>query len=227
MGYGRVAHFVHECADAGKAGVVVGLAEIDGAADLGVHFCAAQLFGGNFLADCGLHERGTGEKEPGAFGHEDVIGHDGKIGTACDAHAHDCGELRNAHGGHHGVIAEDAAEIVGVREDVFLERQKNAGGIDEINYGNAIFDGDVLRADDLFCGHREEGAGFYGGVVGDDHKFAAANLGESGDGARRRRAAPFFVHFVSGVEGEFEERRAGVNQFCDALAGGKAAFLVL
>ena len=96
---GRIgrAHFVDEGADAFQAGFVVGLAEIHRAADLRMHFGAAQFFGGGFLADGGLHQRGAGEKKAGAFGHQDVIAHDREIRAAGNAHAHDGGDLRNAH----------------------------------------------------------------------------------------------------------------------------------
>src|SRR5208282_1731532 len=184
-------------------------------------------FGGGFLADGGLHERGASEEEAGALGHEDVIAHDGKISAAGYAHAHDGGELRDAEGAHDRVIAEDAAEIVGVGENVFLERKKNAGGIHEINGGDAIVNGDVLRANDLFGGHGEEGAGFDGGVVGDEHEHASGNAAEAGDGASGRRSAPFLVHFVGGVETELEEVRARIDEGGDAFAGGEAGFFVL
>ena len=118
------AHFVDQGADAGDAGVVVGFAEVDGAADLRMHFCAAEFFGGSFLADGGLDQRGAGEEEAGAFGHQDVIAHDGKVGAAGYAHAHDGGDLRDAHGAHDRVVTEDAAEVVGVGEDVFLQREE-------------------------------------------------------------------------------------------------------
>ena len=128
---------------------------------------------------------------------------------------------------HHGVVAEDAAEIVGVGKDIFLQRQKNAGGIDQINCGNVIFDGDVLRANHFFRGHREERAGFHRGVVGDEHERAAADAREAGDRASRGRAAPFFVHFVGGVDAQFEEMRAGIDELGDAFARGEPALLVL
>ena len=204
-----------------EAGFVVGFAEIDGAADLRMHFGAAEIFGGGFLADGGLHQRGAGEEEAGAFGHQDVVAHHREIRAAGYAHAHDGGDLRDAHGAHDGVVAEDAAEIVGVREDVFLQRKKDASGIDQINCGDAIFDGDVLRANYFFGGHREKGAGFYGGVVGDDHEEAAGDAGEAGDGSGGGSAAPFFVHFVGGVDAEFEEVGAGIDQLGDAFAGGE------
>ena len=74
---------------------------------------------------------------------------------------------------HDGVVAEDAAEVVGVGEDVFLQGKKDAGGVDEVERGDAVLDGDGLRAENLLGGHGEEGAGFHGGVVGDDHAQAA------------------------------------------------------
>ncbi len=72
MGGSGCAHLVDQGADALEAGLVVGLAEVDGAADLRVHFRAAEFFGGGFLSDGGLDERGTGEKKAAAFGHQDV-----------------------------------------------------------------------------------------------------------------------------------------------------------
>ena len=75
---------------------------------------AAQLFGGSFLPDRRLHQRGAGEKQAAALGHQNVVAHHRQIRAARDAHPHDGGDLRNAHGAHHGVVAEDAAEIVGI-----------------------------------------------------------------------------------------------------------------
>src|ERR1700730_5470838 len=109
-----------------------------------------------------------------------MVAHYREVRGACYAHAHDGGDLRDAHGAHHRVVAEDAAEIVGVREDVFLQGEKNAGGVDEINCGDAIFDGDILRANYFFRGHGEEGASFYGGVVNDEHESAAADTRQAG-----------------------------------------------
>ena len=121
-----VAHFVDERANPREAGLVVGLAKIDRAADLRVHLRAAQFFGRHFLADGGLHQRGPREKKPAAFGHQDVIAHDRQIRAARDAHSHDRRDLRNAHRAHHRVIAKHAAEIVRVGKNVFLQRQENA-----------------------------------------------------------------------------------------------------
>ena len=105
--------------------------------------------------------------------------------------------------------------------------KKNAGGVDEINCGDVVFDGDVLRANDFFRGHGEEGAGFYGGVVGDDHDRCGRDAARPVIDACGGSAAPFLVHFVGGVDAELEESGAGIEEVRDAFAGGEAAFFVL
>ncbi len=220
-------HLVHQRANAREARVVVRLAKIDRAADFRVHFRAAQFFGGNFLSDCRLHQRRPREKESRTFRHQDVIAHHGQIRAARDAHSHDGRDLGNAHGAHDGVVAEHAAEIVGVGEDVFLQRQENASGIDQVNRGNMIVDGNILRANHFFRREREESPGFHRRVVGDDHHQTPADSPEAGDRARGRRAAPLLVHFVRGVNSQLEKRSVRIDQLGDALARGQAALLVL
>ena len=173
-----------------------------------------------------MHQRGAGEEQAAAVGHQNVVAHHGKISASGDAHAHDRGNLRNAHGRHDGVVAEDAAEIVGVGKNVFLQREEDSGGVDEVDRRDAIFDGDVLRADDFLCGHGEKCAGFDGGVVHDEHDHAAVDAGESGNDAGGGRASPFLVHFVRGIEAEFEEG-AGIGEEGDALTAGEARLGVL
>ena len=58
-------------------------------------------------------------------------------------------------------------------------------------------------------------------------KMRPADAREAGDDARAGCAAPFFVHFVGGVDAELEEMGAGIDEFLDALAAGEAAFFVL
>ncbi len=223
----RRPHLVGDRADAFEAGFIVGFAEVHRAADLRVHFRAAQFLGGGFLSDGGLHQGGPGKKQAGALGHQDVIAHDGKIRASGNAHAHDGGNLRDALRAHDGVVAEDPAEIVGVGKNVFLQRQKNAGGIHEIDRRDVIIDGDVLRANHFFCGHREERTSFHGCVVGDNHEHAAGDPPEAGDGSSGGSATPLFVHFPGGVDAEFKEMSAGIDKRGDALAGGEAVLFVL
>ena len=52
------------------------------------------------------------------------------------------------------------------------------------------------------------------------------DAGKSSDDAGSGGAAPFFVHFVGGIEAEFEEG-AGIGEDVDTLAGGETRFGVL
>ena len=192
-----------------------------------MHLRAAQFLGGSLLPNGGLHQRRPRQKQPAAIGHQDVIAHHRQVRAAGHAHSHDRGDLRNAHGAHHRVVAEDAAEIVGVGEDIFLQRQKNARRVDQIDRRDAVLDGDILRADHFLRRHREKRPGLHRGVVGDDHHPASGHMAEAGDHARRGRAAPLLVHLVGGVEAQLEKLRVRVDQPGDALAGGEASLLVL
>ena len=156
-----------------------------------------------------------------------MVGHDGQIGAAGDAHAHDGGDLRDAHGGHARVVAEDAAEVVLVGEDVFLQRQEDAGGVDEIEGGEMVLHRDVLRAENLLGGHGEEGAGLHGGVVGDDHAEAAGDAAEAADDAGGGGAAPLGIHVKPRIRASSKRSRAGIEEQRDALARGEALLGVL
>jgi hypothetical protein len=99
-----------------------------------------------------------------------------------------------------GVVAKDAAEVVLVGKGVFLQRQENAGRIDEVNQRQTIGKGDALRPQDFLGGHRKERAGFHGGVVGDDHVPPAANGANHRDNSGGGSPSPGVVHFVRGPQ---------------------------
>ncbi len=56
------ANFVDQRANSNDARIIVRLPEIHRAADLRVHFGSAEILGGSFLANRGLHQRGAGQK---------------------------------------------------------------------------------------------------------------------------------------------------------------------
>ncbi len=147
-----------------------------------MHFGAAQIFRRSFLADSRLHQRRPRQKQARALGHQDVIAHYRQIRAAGHAHAHNGGQLRNAHRAHHRVVAEHAAEIVGIGKHVLLQRQKYTRRINQINRGNVIVDSNILRADHFLRGHGKKRAGFHRGIIGDDHEGAPADARDSGDG---------------------------------------------
>ena len=63
---------------------------------------------------------------------------------------------------------------------------------------------------------RIPGAALHGGIVGADDHLAPGDDADADDGARRRRFAA--IGHVGGERGQFEERRAGVEQLFDPLA---------
>ena len=145
-----ISQLFHQRADAYQATFIVGLAVVHRAADLRMHLGAAQIFGRYFLSYRRLHQRRSRQKKSAALSHQYVVAHQRQVGAAGHAHAHDGGDLRNAHGAHDCVIAEDAAKIVGVRENIFLQRQKHSGRVHQIKGRNPILDRDVLCPDDFF-----------------------------------------------------------------------------
>ena len=76
---------------------------------------------------------------------------------------------------HNRIVTKDAAKVVCVGEDIFLQRQKNACRIHQIDGRNTVLNRDVLGADHFLRRHGEECPGFYRGIVGDNHYHASMN----------------------------------------------------
>jgi len=112
-----------------------------------MHLRAAEVFGINNLPDGSFHERWTGQIQAAALGHQDLVAENWQIRSAGDAVSHDGRELRNAGGGDDRVVPKDPSEIVFIGKNLILHRQKNPGGIDEVNNGQVAFEGDALSAD--------------------------------------------------------------------------------
>ena len=113
------------------------------------------------------------------------------------------------------------AEVVAVREDLVLVEQHRAARVDQVDAGQAVGVGDLLRAQVLLHRHRVVGAAGDRGVVGDDHAAAAFDEADAGHDARGGDLAA--VHFVRGDGGDLEEGAARVEQLGDALAGQQLA----
>ncbi len=192
-----------------------------------MHGRSAEVLVAHGLTDGRLDQRRPGEIQTTPLRHKQFVAEDGEVAAAGHAVAEDGRELRHAGRGDHGVVAEDAAEVVLVGKHLILQRQKDAGAVHEVDERQAVFQGDALGAQHLLAGHGEEGAGLDRGVVGDDHHVPALDGTDPGDDAGRRGAAPFAVHAPRRPQAQLEEVRAGVEQPGDALAGRKPALGVL
>ena len=101
------------------------------------------------------------------------------------------------------MVVEDTTEVVAIREDLGLQRQERAARVDEVDAGQAILEGDLLRAHVLLDGHREVGPALHRRVVGDEHRLAPVHAADACHDARGGRRAA--VKLVRGERRELEE----------------------
>ncbi len=100
-----------------------------------------------------------------------------------------------------------------------LRRQIGAAGVHQIDAGQPVLARDLLRAQVLLDRHRVIAAALDGGVVGDDHAFAAFDAADAGDDAGGVHVAA--VHAEGGERRQFQERRARIDQVHHAIAREK------
>ena len=187
------------------------------AGNAAVHLGAAELLGGDDFAGRGAHQGRPAEKDRPLPAHDDeLVRHRRDIGAARRARAHDQGDLRNAGRRQPGLIVEDAPEMLAVGKDLVLRRQKRPARIDQIEAGQPVVAGDLLRAEVLLDGHREIGAALDRRVIGDDDAFAAHDPPDAGDDPGRRHLA--VIHAEGGELRQFEKRRPRVEQCAHPLA---------
>lgn len=187
------------------------------ATEAGVDIAAAEFFGGDFFTGGGFDEGGAGE-EDGAVVFDDngFISHGGDVGAAGGAGAEDGGDLGDALAAHAGHVVEDAAEMFAVGEDISLEVEEGAAGVDEVDTGEMVILGDILGAEMFFNRFGVVGTAFDSGVVGDDHDFDAGDAADAGDDTGA--GGVVIVEIPSGEGGEFEEGAIGVEDGVDAVA---------
>ena len=122
---------------------------------------------------------------------------------------------------HLRLVEEDAAEMVAVGEHLGLVRQVGAAAVDQIDARQAVRLGDLLRAQMLLDRQRIISAALHRRVVADDHHLPAGHAADAGDHARARHFA--VVHVAGRELADLEERRAGIEQPLDAVAGQQLA----
>ncbi len=187
-----------------------------------VDVAAAEVLGADDLADRRLHERRAGQEDRALVLDDDrLVAHRRHVGAARRARAHHDRDLGDALRAHVGLVEEDAAEVLAVREHVVLVRQVRAAAVDQVDARQPVLQRDLLRAQVLLHRHRVVGAALHGRVVADDDALDARDAADAGDqaGARRRVAAVLLgVHAERGERRDLEERRVGVEQHLDPFA---------
>ena len=182
-----------------------------------MQFSATEILGRDDLAGGGLHQRRSAEKDRALVAHDHgFIAHRRDVRAAGCARPQHRGDLRDALRAEIGLVVEDPAEMLAVREHLVLARQEGTAGVDQINAGQSILRRDLLCAQVLLDRDRVVGTTFDRRVVGHDHAFAAGDPADSGDDAGA--GALVVVHPVGGQRREFEQRAAGIEQPVDAVA---------
>src|ERR1051326_8332546 len=158
--------------------IVVILGEvIRHSADARMHVGAAELLRRHLLARRRFHERRSAEENrAGAFDDHGFVRHRRHVRAARRARAHHRGDLRDLRRRHYRLVVEDAPEVLAVGEDVGLQREERAAGVDEVNARQPVLQRDFLRAEVLLHGHREVRAALDRGVVRDDEAVASGPI---------------------------------------------------
>ena len=184
----RLAVEIRDDRAAEREGVLVVERLVVGDARLaGVDLGAAQLLGRDVLAGRGLHQRRAAEEDrAGALDDHGLVAHRRDVGATGRATAHDQRDLRDGRRRHAGLVVEDAAEVVAVREDLGLEREECAAAVDEVDARQPVLERDLLGAQVLLDGHRVVRAALDRRVVGDDDAGRALDAADAGDDAGAR-----------------------------------------
>ena len=207
--------------DANGVGVVLGEV-VAHAGEARVHFRAAQRLVVHLLARRHLHQRWPAEENLRLpLDQDGVVREAGDIGAASGGGAEDERDLRDARRRHARLVGERAPAEVG--EELGLIEQIRARRLDEVDAGQAVARGDLLRSQRLLDRHRVARAAFGRRVVRADHALDAADHADAVDARRAGRLV--VVHAPRRQRAQLQERRPGVQQQLDALAWEQLATL--
>ncbi|MCY1510754.1 hypothetical protein D9M68_451420 [compost metagenome] len=205
-------------------GVVLGQV-LGGAGDLGVHLGATELLVGGDLSGGGLEQGRAGEEHLGlAAHHHHVVRQAGLVGPASGAGAMHDGDLWQAHGGHARLVGEAARAL---DEDVGGVVEVGAAAFGQGHHRQFVLEGDLLHPQGLLQAGGGDGAALDCAVVGDHQTANAGDVADAGDDAATGLATVLVVvQLVAGQGGQFEERRAGIEQQVDAFTRQQLAALL-
>jgi hypothetical protein len=191
-----------------------------------VHERPAQILSGHFLARGGFYQRRPAEEDrPRAFDDHRFVAHGRNVCPACRATAHHRRNLRDAQRAHASLIVENASEVIAVGEYFRLQGQKCAPRVHEVDAGQTVFFGHLLRAQMFFDGEGIVGSPFDGGVIGNNEALATGHAPHAGDDACAGGVPA--VEAPRGQRVEFQKRRAGVEQFVHSLPHKQLALLLV
>ena len=150
-----------------------------------MHVPAAQVLRRHLLAGRRLHQRRPGEKDRPLLLHDDRhVRHRRHIGAARRARPHHHRDLRDPLRRHLRLVVEDPPEMLPVGKHLVLVRQVRPARIDQVDAGQRVLRGDLLRPQVLLHRHRIVGAALHRGVVRHHHHLLPGHPPD------RRRSSP-------------------------------------
>ena len=168
-----------------------------------MQFSATEILGRDHLPGGRLHQRRAAEKDGALVADDDrFVAHRRNVCAAGRARSEHCGDLRDALRAEIGLVVEDPAKVIAVRENLVLTRQECTTGVDQIDTGQPVLCRDLLGAQVLLDRNRVVGTTFDRCVVGHDHAFAAGDPADPGDDAGP--GALVVIHSVGGQRRDFE-----------------------
>ena len=151
-----------------------------------------------------------------------LVAHRRDVRAAGRARAHHDRDLRDPLRGHARLVVEDPPEVLAVGEDLVLQRQEGAARVDEVDAGEVVLLGDLLRAQVLLDRERVVRAALHRRVVRDDHAVRAPRRSRSRSRSPPTAPGPSYT-LPGGERVELEEGAARVDEQVDALARGELA----
>ena len=133
---------------------------------------AAEFFCADVLTGCGLYKgRATEEDRALAVHDHGLVRHRWNVGPARRTRPHNASDLGYSRRRQIGLIIENPAEVIAVREDFGLEGQECPAGINEVDARKPILEGDFLSPKVFLDGQGIVGSPLHRRVVREDHAF--------------------------------------------------------
>ncbi|MNK71565.1 hypothetical protein D3C87_910180 [compost metagenome] len=190
-----------------------------------MHLGTTEFFIGGDFASGRFQQWRTGEKQLGlAAHHYHVIRQPRLISATGRGRTMHHGNLRQTHCRHPRLIGKTARAF-----DKNLRRviEVGAATFGEGDHREFVFLGDLLQAQGFFQASGRDRPALDCAVVRHHHRANAADVTDTGDqSATGGTAVLVVVQLVAGEAGQFEKRRAGIEQQIQALTGQQLPALV-
>lgn len=162
----------------------------------------------------------------GAIGLDDdrLVRHGRHIRTACSAHPKHTGDLGNLLRGHYSLVPElppSIREHLRADATVLACIELRTAPVDEVDAGEMVHLGNLLRPDVLVECLREENPSLDCGVIAQEDTFPPVHQPDTGDHAGAMDLP--VIAAICGKRSQFHESSARVDDLLDSLPGQELA----